>query len=74
MNVTDLKHGQKARIVDISAEDIPLKLMEMGCLPGNEISLVQRIPFKDPMYLNINDTHLAIRRNTAELITVELMD
>lgn len=74
MNVTDLKRGQKARIVDISAEEIPLKLMEMGCLPGNEISLVQRIPFKDPMYLNINDTHLAIRRNTAELITIELMD
>lgn len=74
MNVTDLKRGQKARIVDISAEEIPLKLMEMGCLPGNEISLVQKTHSQAPMYLNISDTHLAIRRNTAELITIELMD
>lgn len=74
MKVTDLKQGQKARIVDIPPEDIPLKLMEMGCLPGNEISLVQETHSQAPMYLNISDSRLAIRRDTAELITIELMD
>lgn len=44
----------------------------MGCLPGNEVSLVQTAPFRDPLYLNINDTHLAIRRTTAVLISIEL--
>ncbi len=28
-----------------------LNLLEMGCLPGNEVSLVQTAPFHDPLYL-----------------------
>ncbi|WP_371455861.1 MULTISPECIES: FeoA family protein [Leeuwenhoekiella] len=50
---------------------VPLKLLEMGCLPGNEVELVQIAPFKDPMYLNINGSHLAIRKETASHILVE---
>ncbi|WP_231896357.1 FeoA family protein [Gramella sp. MAR_2010_147] len=52
---------------------VPLKLLEMGCLPGNEVELVQTAPFHDPMYLNINGSHLAIRKETALLIEIELI-
>jgi ferrous iron transport protein A len=45
----------------------------MGCLPGNEVSLVQIAPFNDPLYLNINGSHLAIRKETACLIEIELI-
>jgi ferrous iron transport protein A len=45
----------------------------MGCLPGNEVSLVQIAPFQDPLYLNINGSHLAIRKETAEKIEIELL-
>ena len=72
MTVADLKKGQKAIIKDTSAREIPLKLLEMGCLPGNEVSLLHIAPFSDPMYLSMNDTHLAIRKETAALIKVEL--
>ncbi|SHI67246.1 FeoA family protein [Algibacter luteus] len=66
-----LKRGESAVITDVSSSDIPLKLLEMGCLPGNTVVLVQVAPFQDPMYLNINGSHLAIRKETASLILIE---
>jgi ferrous iron transport protein A len=45
----------------------------MGCLPGNEVTLVQTAPFKDPMYLNINGSHLAIRKETALNIEIDII-
>lgn len=66
-----LKRGERAVIVDVSSVHIPLKLLEMGCLPGNFVELVQVAPFSDPMYLNINGTHLAIRKETAIHIIIE---
>ncbi|WP_396602748.1 ferrous iron transport protein A [Algibacter sp. R77976] len=66
-----LKRGEKAVITDVSSIHIPLKLLEMGCLPGNSVELVQVAPFQDPMYLNINGSHLAIRKETASHILIE---
>lgn len=71
--IASLKKGQRAIIKDFSVDTVPLKLLEMGCLPGNEVSLVQLAPFRDPLYLNINGSHLAIRRETAVKIEVELI-
>ena len=66
-----LKRGERAIITDVSSNQIPLKLLEMGCLPGNIVELVQVAPFQDPMYLNINGSHLAIRKETASHILIE---
>lgn len=74
MTLADLKRGQLGIIKDVSSEQIPLKLLEMGCLPGNSVQLVQVAPFADPMYLNINGTHLAIRKETALHILIETID
>ena len=73
VTVAHLKRGQRGIIKDISAEVIPLKLLEMGCLPGNEVTLVQTAPFKDPMYLNITGSHLAIRKETALNIEIDII-
>ena len=75
MNITlsELKRGQRAIITDVSSVLIPLKLLEMGCLPGNTVELVQVAPFADPMYLNINGTHLAIRKETAIHILIYII-
>ena len=69
--IADLKKGEKGIITDSSSENIPLKLLEMGCLPGNEVHLLQLAPFSDPMYLNVNDSFLAFRKETAVLIVIE---
>lgn len=66
-----LKRGERGIITDVSSVNIPLKLLEMGCLPGNSVELLQVAPFQDPLYLNINGSHLAIRKETASLILIE---
>lgn len=71
--IASLKKGQVGIIKEFSVEVVPLKLLEMGCLPGNEVFLVQTAPFNDPLYLNINGSHLAIRRETAQMIEIELI-
>lgn len=68
-----LKKGEKAIIKDFDIELIPLKLLEMGCLPGNLVELLQIAPFGDPLYLDINGSHVAIRVETAREIEVELI-
>jgi ferrous iron transport protein A len=70
--LSNLKIGEKAIILDVNIEEIPLKLIEMGCLPGNEIQLLQIAPFGDPLYYNINDSHVAIRKETANEVTIRL--
>jgi len=70
--VADLKKGDKAIIKDVSNSNIPIKLLEMGCLPGNEIEIIQLAPFLGPIYININGSHLAIRKETAKLILIEI--
>ncbi len=70
-----LKRGQKGIIIQIDSDKIPLKLLEMGCLPGNEVEMIQIAPLGDPIYLNINNgSHLAIRLETALEIEVELVE
>ncbi|MDG1778108.1 MAG: FeoA family protein [Flavobacteriaceae bacterium] len=71
LTIADLKKGEAGVITDSSSNDIPLKLLEMGCLPGNVVKLLQLAPFSDPMYLNINDSFLAIRKETATLILID---
>lgn len=64
--------NQKATILVFDTDAIPLKLIEMGCLPGNTVELLQVAPLGDPLFLNINQCFLAIRLETACLIKVEL--
>ncbi len=71
LTIADLSKGEKAIIKHFIATNIPLKLIEMGCIEGNSVELVQRAPLKDPLYLNINGTYLAIRKEIAAQISIE---
>lgn len=74
VTVAHLKRGQKGIIKEFSEDLIPIKLLELGCLPGNEIELVQVAPFRDPIYINVNGSHIAIRRTMALQIALDLVD
>ena len=71
--IASLQKGEKGIITEFSVDLIPLKLLEMGCLPGNEVTSVRLAPFSDPLYININGSHLAIRKETALQIEIELI-
>jgi ferrous iron transport protein A len=72
--VAHLRRGQKGIIKEFADGILPIKLLELGCLPGNEIELVQVAPLKDPIYINVNGTHIAIRRSMAALIELEIIE
>jgi|TARA_R110000868_G_scaffold213432_1_gene463474 ferrous iron transport protein A len=72
--VAQLRRGQKGIIKEFADGILPIKLLELGCLPGNEIELVQVAPLKDPIYINVNGTHIAIRRSMAALIELEIIE
>tara|TARA_B100000809_G_scaffold175777_1_gene173129 strand:- start:2165 stop:2395 length:231 start_codon:yes stop_codon:yes gene_type:complete len=74
LTLNDLKKGENAIIEDIVTDFIPLKLIEMGCLPGNSIKLLQLAPFNDPMYLDVNGSRVAIRRETANYIIIKKIE
>lgn len=68
--IASLHIGEKGIVSDESLDNIPLKLLEMGCLPGAEVQLLQVAPLKDPIYICVNGSHLAIRLETARKITL----
>ncbi len=72
--VADLKYGQKGIIKEFSERLLPIKLMELGCLPGNSVELVQIAPLNDPIYINVNGSHIAIRRSLAKEIELDIIE
>ena len=72
--IASLHIGESGFISEDPSHEIPLKLMEMGCLPGAEVELLQVAPLNDPMYICVNGSHLAIRRETAATISIIKVD
>ena len=70
--IDTLQKGQKATIISFDETEIPLKLIEMGCMEGNFVEVMQIAPLGDPIFLSINDTNLAIRKEMARKIFVEI--
>ncbi len=72
--VAHLKRGERGIIKEFEDDILPIKLLELGCLPGNEVQLVQVAPLKDPIYINVNGSHIAIRRSMALLIELDIIE
>jgi ferrous iron transport protein A len=72
VKLSELKPGQKGIIKEFSNNEIFLKLMEMGCVPGESIVLEQVAPLGDPISVNVAGYHLSLRLNEAEYIIVEI--
>ncbi len=70
-SIAQLQIGERGIITNFDSNIIPLKLIEMGCLPGNSVVLIQKAPLGDPLFLNINDSLLAIRLEMAKDIFIE---
>lgn len=71
MKLSDLKAGDKAVIKGFEASDLELKLMEMGCIPGEEVWVEKIAPFGDPISIRIAGYSLSLRKNEANQIEVE---
>ena len=71
MNLSQLELGQYAIIQDFTDVDMSVKLMEMGCLPGETVQLIKIAPFGDPISISVAGYELSLRRKEASTVLVK---
>lgn len=69
--LSQIKPGQRVKILSFESNDLFLKLMEMGCVPGENIKVEQVAPLGDPISIAVAGYSLSLRLNEAENIFVE---
>jgi len=69
--LSEVKLGTTVVIKSFQNDDIFLKLMEMGCVPGEKVTVDKIAPFKDPISIMVAGYRLSLRLNEAEHIIVE---
>ncbi|MEK7226243.1 MAG: FeoA family protein [Bacteroidota bacterium] len=74
VRLSELRLGQEGIIKEFNNNEIFLKLMEMGCVPGEKILLEQIAPLGDPISVSVSGYHLSLRLNEAEHIIVEIIN
>ena len=72
MTLRDLSIGQTATIIEVGGSGaLRQHFLDMGVIPGEEISLVKFAPMGDPMELRVRGYELTLRLDDAEKIIVE---
>ena len=71
MNLSQLNIGEKAVIQGFSDDEISVKLMEMGCIPGEMVKLLKIAPFGDPISIWVSGYELSIRKKDASTVLVK---
>ncbi|MCU7693517.1 ferrous iron transport protein A [Haoranjiania flava] len=69
--LSEIKVGQFVEIVEFENSDIFIKLMEMGCIPGEIIKVEQKAPLGDPISISVVGYNLSLRLNEADHIFVK---
>jgi len=69
--LSEIKIGQNVIIKEFGNDDLFLKLMEMGCIPGEKVTVEQIAPLKDPISITVSGYLLSLRLDEAKHILVE---
>ncbi len=69
--LTEMAIGKNATIKDFVNNDLLIKLMEMGCVPGEIISINKIAPLGDPISVAVSGYMLSLRKEEAANILVE---
>jgi len=73
MTADQLTLNQSGKILEISSSPLKINLMELGLLPGKQLTLQHKAPSGGPMAFQLDETLLALRKNEAALIRIELI-
>lgn len=69
--LSEIKPGKLVRIYSFETSELFLKLMEMGCVPGEHVKVEQVAPLGDPISISVAGYNLSLRLNEARTIFVE---
>ncbi|RRN76597.1 ferrous iron transport protein A [Pseudoxanthomonas sp. SGD-10] len=71
MKLSDLKKGERGLIKGFTDVEMSVKLLEMGCLPGEHIKVDGIAPLGCPIIVSIAGYQLSLRKQ--EAATIELI-
>jgi ferrous iron transport protein A len=69
--LSELRSGTSAIIHSFEKNDVFLKLMEMGCVPGEVIKVEKIAPLGDPISIAVAGYRLSLRLDEADNIFVD---
>ncbi|MBS1657722.1 MAG: ferrous iron transport protein A [Chitinophagales bacterium] len=67
----ELKEGEKGIIRRLSQGDLSLKLLEMGFLPGESVTIEKIAPLGDPISVKVGSYLLSLRKEEANVVMVQ---
>ena len=68
--LAQLKMDECATIDSFTNEEMSLTLMEMGCIPGEKVSIYRVAPLGDPIAISVSGYILSLRIAEASTILV----
>lgn len=71
--LSELLPGERGVIAEVNQPEKVTKLMEMGCLPGEEVRLDHIAPLGDPIAITLSGYKLSLRKRDAKHILVRLL-
>ncbi len=75
MNLNELKVGESARITSVNGEGaLRQHFLDMGLIPGVDVTLVKLAPLGDPMEVRLRGYELTLRVDDAKNVGVEPLD
>jgi Fe2+ transport system protein FeoA len=69
--LNQISNGQSVLIKAVSNSELKIKLIELGLIEGQVLSVLFRAPLGDPMAIDIDGSVLSLRLSEAELIQVD---
>ena len=70
--LADLPIGARGRVSAIlGADELSVRLLEMGLTPGVEVALVGAAPLGDPLELELRGYRLSVRRTEAARVEID---
>ena len=69
--LADLHVGEFAIIDSFTDKEISIKLLEMGCLPGEIVELRNIAPFRDPIAIFVSGYTLGLRKAEASSVIIK---
>ena len=68
--LSKLKIGQLGVVSSFTDEGVSTKLMEMGCLPGEVVKVINIAPLGDPIAISVAGYELSLRLEEAARVMV----
>lgn len=71
LRLSQIEIGKRVVIHSFENDDLFIKLMEMGCVPGEVVFIKTKAPLGDPISIMVAGYNLSLRINEADHIFVE---